>query len=204
MKILIISTPRAGSSSLLKNISKIGKSKSIFEPYMSSDPLSKRTVEKIPFPFTPPEKCVVKMLVNQVPKAYGTDSDFFNFIISIYKDYDKLILLNRRNLKDHFISYVNLRINNNNKTDPQLPWYIENIESKLNNFSMDEITYCRDIIDKISSKLLVPITYYEDLYGVDRKLSLKTIKELELNINSNELNRLSHPKFKLMRNRSII
>ena len=174
MKILIISPPRCGSTSLLRNISKLSDYDMILEPYMSNDPLSSRTKEKIPYPFDVTDNFIVKMITNQLPKKFvytETSNTFFNFITSIYKDYDMVILLSRRNEKEHFESYVNLRIRNKNKDNPFQPWFFEDIENKLSTVLLNEITLYRTIINMISTKLSIPIIYYEDLYGKDRNKS---------------------------------
>jgi len=193
MKILIISPPRCGSTSLLHNISVLTKYQSIFEPYTNG--LTNRVFEN-EYPISLPENCIVKMISYQVPKKYGKPSDFFNFILSIYKEYDKIILLNRKNLQEHFESYVNLRIRNDKNLNVYVPWFKEDIEKKIIQYNIEEFKPYRNIIDEISNELKIPIVYYEDLYGKDRKKSLEIIKSWNLGINDNELNELLHPKFK--------
>ena len=193
MKILIISPPRAGSTSLLDNISVLTKYQSIFEPYNNG--LSNQLFRS-EYPLLLPENCIVKMISYQVPKEYGKPSYFFNFILSIYKEYDKIILLNRKNLQEHFESYVNLRIRNDKNLDVYVPWFKENIEENIIKYNIEDFKPYRNIIDEISNELKIPIVYYEDLYGKDRKKSLEIIKSWNLGINDNELNELLHPKFK--------
>lgn len=209
MKILIISPPRCGSTSLLRNISKLSDYDMILEPYMGNDPLSSRAKEKIPYPFDVPDNFIVKMITNQLPKKFvytETSNTFFNFITSIYKDYDMVILLSRRNEKEHFESYVNLRIRNKNKDNPFQPWFFEDIENKLSTVLLNEITLYRTIINMISTKLSIPIIYYEDLYGKDRNKSLEIIKSWKLGIDNNKLNECLHPKFRYrqLKNKDII
>ena len=209
MKILIISPPRCGSTSLLRNISKLSDYDMILEPYMSNDPLSSRTKEKIPYPFDVPDNFIVKMITNQLPKKFvytETSNTFFNFITSIYKDYDMVILLSRRNEKEHFESYVNLRIRNKNKDNPFQPWFFEDIENKLSTVLLNEITLYRTIINMISTKLSIPMIYYEDLYGDDRNKSLEIIKSWKLDIDNGKLNEILNPKFRYrqLKNKDII
>tara|TARA_B110000977_G_C10792291_1_gene382916 strand:+ start:129 stop:677 length:549 start_codon:yes stop_codon:yes gene_type:complete len=171
----------------------------IFEPYMGNDPLSSRTKEKIPYPFDVPDNFIVKMITNQLPKKFvftETSNTFFNFINSIYKDYDMVILLSRRNEKEHFESYVNLRIRNKNKDNPDHPWFFQDIENKLSTVLLNEITLYRTVINKLSSELSIPMIYYEDLYGDDRNKSLDIIKSWKLDIDNGELNESLHPKFR--------
>ena len=97
MKILIISPPRAGSTSLLNNICLLTNSERIAEPYTNQKELITR--EPYPYPLELSKKCVVKMITFQVPEQYGEPNQFLSFIKSIHKDYDKIILLNRKNLQ---------------------------------------------------------------------------------------------------------
>ena len=195
MKILIISPPRAGSTSLLDSISDLCNYESIFEPYINE--MSQRTTDRKPYPFNVPDNSVVKMISYQVPKNYGKPSNFLDFIVSVYRDYDKVILLNRRNEKEHFESYVNLIIKNKNPIkNSTRPWYYEDITDKLHLFDLNEIIPYRNVIDELSNKLSIPITYYEDLYGNDRLKSLEIIKKWKLDIDNGELNERLNPKFR--------
>ena len=209
MKILIISPPRCGSSSLLRNISKLSDYDMIFEPYMGNDPLSSRAKEKIPYPFDVPDNFIVKMITNQLPKKFvytETSNTFFNFITSIYKDYDMVILLSRRNEKEHFESYVNLRISNKNKDNPFQPWFFEDIENKLSTVDINDIIFYKNQMNMISTKLSIPMIYYEDLYGDDRNKSLEIIKSWKLDIDNGKLNEILNPKFRYrqLKNKDII
>ena len=199
MKILVISPPRCGSTSLLRNISKLADYDMIFEPYMGNDPLTSHIKESIPYPFDVPNNCIVKIITNQLPKKFvftETSNIFFNFIDSIYKDYDKVILLNRRNEKEHFESYVNLSVRFKNNQNPNHPWFFQDIENKLSTVLLNEITLYRTVINKLSSELSIPMIYYEDLYGDDRNKSLEIIKSWKLGIDNNKLNECLHPKFR--------
>ena len=209
MKILIISPPRCGSTSLLRSISKLSDYDMILEPYMGNDPLSSRAKEKIPYPFDVPDNFIVKMITNQLPKKFvytETSNTFFNFITSIYKDYDMVILLSRRNEKEHFESYVNLRIRNKNKDNPFQPWFFEDIENKLSTVDINDIIFYKNQMNMISTKLSIPMIYYEDLYGDDRNKSLEIIKSWKLDIDNGKLNEILNPKFRYrqLKNKDII
>jgi len=197
MKILIISPPRSGSTSLLNNISKLGSYNRIAEPYINPKKLSTRL--PYPHPLELSEKCVVKMLSFQVPKDYGKPNEYVNFIKSIHSYYDKKIILNRKNLKEHFESFINLRVRNAYGLNAHDPWYVDDIEKYKKNFKIENLIEHRSLIDKVSDELKIPIAYYEDLYGKDRIKSLEIIKSWDLDIDSKQLNELLHPKFKLRR-----
>ena len=199
MKILIISPPRTGSTSLLNNICRLTDSKRIAEPY--TNPKELITREPYPYPLELSKKCVVKMISFQVPEQYGNPNEFLNFIKSIYKEYDKVILLNRKNLQEHFESFINLRVRLNKKS-VHAPWYIDDIKEYKKNFDIEKFIPYREIIDKISDELSIPIIYYEDLYGEDREKSFNIINKLDLELDSNLLNEKLHPKFKYRKKES--
>jgi hypothetical protein len=193
MKILIISGPRCGSTSLMDNICLLTNSERIAEPY--TNPKELITREPYPYPLELSKKCVAKMITYQIPEEYGEPNQFLNFIKLIYKDYDKIILLNRKNLQEHFESFINLVVRLNKK-NVHAPWYIDDIEKHKRNFHIEELVPHREMIDKISIELSIPIIYYEDLYGEDREKSFNIISKLDLELDSNLLNEKLHPQNK--------
>ena len=80
MKILIIALPRTGSSTLLKTTSVKYKLKPIFEPFDGTDRVKYNSSMK---------NVVVKTILGQHPQ-----------IENLIKDFDKIILLSRKNLKE--------------------------------------------------------------------------------------------------------
>ena len=85
MRILIISLPRTGSTSLLHKISKEREFRAIFEPFDGSDRfLYDDDMNNV----------VVKTIIHQHEN---------NFELS--KKFDDVILLNRKNFKNHLESY---------------------------------------------------------------------------------------------------
>ena len=133
------------------------------------------------------------MVSNQVPESYRKDFD--SFITFWSKEFDKVILLSRRNLQEHFESYINLR-SRLNKKDVHDSWYIDDIKPFYNRFDIEKFKLKTTAVDIISKKLKIPIIYYEDLYGKDRKKSLKVIESLNLNIDNSKLNDKLNPIFR--------
>lgn len=197
MKILIISPPRAGSTSLLYSLGELLNCNVLFEPYIN--PLSKRTYkEESPYPLVLEDDYIVKMISYQVPKSYGGPEDFVKFILSVYKEYDKVILLGRLHLKEHFESFVNLMLSiNTPKRHSFKPWFINDIANHLDKYDIEVLKDHINVINKLSKELKIPITYYEDLYGLNREKSLEIIKGLSLNIDNVKLNKLLDPSNRL-------
>lgn len=191
MKILIVCPPRCGSTSLLNNLCELTNSKRVAEPYTNPKELLTRKQNEYPLNFN--GNYIVKMVSNQVPESYR--EDFESFITLVYKEYSKVILLSRRNLQEHFESYINLRLRLNKK-DVHDSWYIEDIKPFYNRFDIENFKLKITVIDIISKKLKIPIIYYEDLYGKDRKKSLKIIESLNLNIDNSKLNDKLNPIFR--------
>ena len=197
MKILIIAPPRCGTTSLLINISKLSDYVvTMSHPHLISIPSSSWITEKQLYPFNIINNSVIKIVSYQLSKNDGKLSNLLDFIDSAYRDYDKIILLNRRNEKEHFESYVNLSVRFKNNQNPNHPWFFQDIENKLSTVLLNEITLYRTVINKLSSELSIPMIYYEDLYGDDRNKSLEIIKSWKLGIDNNKLNECLHPKFR--------
>lgn len=149
------------------------------------------------FPLIVPNKSVVKMLTYQVPSIFGTRSDFLKYILSIQDDYDKIILLNRRDKKQHLESWANWMVRYKRNDDTHMIWYSDDIKQELNHVSYDrDLKHHVDVIYKISDILSIPITYYEDLYGIDRELSLSIIRSWNISMRMLDLNKLLNPQNK--------
>ena len=191
MKILIVCPPRCGSTSLLNNLCELTNSKRVAEPY--TNPKELLTRKQNEYPLNLNGNYIVKMVSNQVPESYR--EDFESFITLVYKEYSKVILLSRRNLQEHFESYINLRLRLNKK-DVHDSWYIDDIKPFYNRFDIEKFKLKTTVVDIISKKLKIPIIYYEDLYGKDRKKSLKIIESLNLNIDNSKLNDKLNPIFR--------
>ena len=190
MKILIISPPRCGSTSLLNCICDVSGYNTINEPYYIEK------TEQV-YPLEIPTNSVVKMLSNQVPTQFGTSDDFIKYILSIKSDYDRIILLNRRNKKQHLESWANWVVRYKRNDDTHMIWYADDIKKELTNVSYDrDLKYHVNRIYDIFNILSIPITFYEDLFGDDRQLSLNIIKQWDLGIDVLQLNELLNPRNK--------
>jgi len=205
MKLLILGLPRTGTSNLLYKISEQGFAK-ISEPY--NIPLHKN---KYPWPLrwdSYKTDIVVKHLVfsnsnsQQLPlPKYTKDKEFS--ITLFAKEFDKIILLDRRDYKIHLESYINLHYKMKyNKESLHLKYNYKEIPSEyINNFLQKnkqiDLIESKELIKELSTILNIPITWYEDLYGEDRIKSLKIIQEWGIpNIDSNLLNENLDPRFR--------
>jgi len=90
-------------------------------------------------------------------------------------------------------------------------WEFSNIPKEyVNQFILDNkhklIYDFKTKIQTLSTLLSIPITYYEDLYGEDRELSLNIIKSWKLDIDEERLNDTLNPlnRYRLFQKKSII
>ena len=149
MKVLIISSIRCGGFSLVKQLSERYNLKLYHEPTNTDD-----------IDFT---KDVIVKLLTYTPYEYDVGR-----IINHSKNYDTIILLNRRDKEDHLISVWELY---HNKRDMREQYTHDNgIMENKEYYSewIDKQTAC---INELSKALTIPITYYEDLYYGDVDLN---------------------------------
>ena len=206
MKVLILALPRTGTSTLLYRIADQGFEK-ISEPY--NRPLHKN---KYPWPLrwdSYKTDIAVKHLlfsdnsnIQQLPlPKYTKDKEFS--ITLFAKEFDKIILLDRRDYKIHLESYINLHYKMDyDKKSVHLKYKYEEIPSEyINNFLQKkkqvDLIESKQLLKELSTILNIPITWYEDLYGEDRLKSLEIIQEWAIpNIDSNLLNERLDPQFR--------
>jgi hypothetical protein len=148
MRILILSLPRCGSTSLLYKIAKKENLRPVFEPFDGSGrQLYRDDMDNI----------VVKTVIIQ-----RTDNEEFT------KKFDKVILLSRKNLKEHIESYAyywyELEKNNYKSHDPYV--YIPPPQSVLET-SKELLVKWNSELEEISKNINTPITYYEDIYDTN-------------------------------------
>jgi len=197
MKILIIGTSRSGTTSLRRAF-KDQDYHTIGEPFnelVTGDreyPLHELSQYK---------NLCVKTLCDQIPK--NLDINFLDFITLFSKEFNKIILLDRKNFIEHHKSFVHMHWRLSRNESVHQSWEQSLIPEK---FEKNHNYHCRhkhldlqkEQIGEISDILNIPITWYEDLYGNDRETSLEIINNWNIDdINSVELNKYLDPKFKL-------
>jgi hypothetical protein len=152
MRILIISLPRTGSTSLLHSIANSKKLKPLFEPF---DGTNRVTYED------EMSNIVLKTIVD-VQRPENCD-DYLNWIIKFSKSFDEIILLSRKDLKacaeSHAYSVHN-RKNGFTSTDSYL-WE----PTPVDELCYNNIIKWNSVLNTLSNVFNIPITYYEDLYN---------------------------------------
>ena len=141
MSILILSTVRSGSSRLLQAISRSYNQEGIFEP---TTPAYRANFN--------PKKDIVKIIIQTLP---------IEDLLELIGKFDKVVLLDRRDITAQCQSYLNLWKNLDGKYDTK---YIstdftddemKETEIKFNNWKKQ--------LNKISTLTGLPIYYLEDL-----------------------------------------
>jgi hypothetical protein len=169
MKILILGTPRSGSTSLVRLINShinLPNYKMVIEPFNNSLYFDgNNTIETL----LQYENILVKNLFlvgnDEYPKeSFDNVYDYFNWC---YSYFDKIIILDR---KDKVAQSESFAINETMFREKGIGWHTQ----KIYDLSKVEISYIRNMIDtytksseileKISHEKSYPIFYYEDIF----------------------------------------
>ena len=189
MKILIIGTHRSGSSNLMMALAKIYDLKYIPEPWNKQlNKSTNRTQNNFDYPNIVDNYGVVKSLALQYPDSFNSACDFYS---DCKKHFEHIIILGRENriaLAESKAQAVS--------TDLWSSTYSISKNHSLN-LDMDNVNIECDEIIKISSKLRIPITWYEDLYSGDMSVINHVVSKWSLGIETNIISRYLNPKDKL-------
>jgi len=179
MKILIISSPRSGSSSLLNAIYKsIDKCKGFAEPFNKvreegfGDPISeysldysKLVVKILSWDLLPFENFDEKNLIFQNSILHADDINFITPILNYSKNFNKIILLSRKSQMQAAKSLLSSILNNSFHTKYN---YSSSLDPKLMERSLQIIKNNNSIIEVLGKYLKLPINYYENIYNKDK------------------------------------
>ena len=200
MKILILGLGRSGTTSLMRGLNEgISNSLCLFEIFNpnSNDYLQHNYVNYTNFLNNNTQPLIEKNLLSDIIyHIYNIDifkslnfnqlvqlqPNIFSFIINFYinhsKYFDKIILMSRKNLKESAQSWVNSEyyqdFHNPYKYNPNL-----DIKDKLY-----QLEFYQKVLESISLKLDIPITYYEDIYTGDKQDAYIFIKNNQIQINN--------------------
>ena len=205
MKVLILGISRSGTNSLRNAFYNQGYH-TIGEPFNQGLKDDRDYLYPLK-DFNIQEKVCVKCLCNQVPiniKENGLDFNK-NFI----KDFDSVIFLDRKDINEHKESFLHLEWRILNKqpvnqkwTSRVIPdWFRSDFEK---NDMYNNLFNQKEELKELSIITNIPITYYEDLYGLDRKKSLEIIKSWGINLDFDKFNKDLDPKHKLRQYRESI
>lgn len=180
MKILILGTPRSGSTSLVKLIDShinLPNYKMVIEPFNKSLYFNgKHTIESL----LEYENILVKNLFLIGNDEYAENSfiDVYEYFNWCYSYFDKIVILDR---KDKIAQSESFVINETMWRERGVDWHtqkiynIETIEPMYLKTMVDRYTESSQILYNISKEENLPLFYYEDIF---LEKSRKHIEEL--------------------------
>ncbi len=172
MKILIISLPRTGSTSLLYRMADEYKVRPIFEPF--HDGTNAYYNGETVWVYDKNENnIIVKTIIHHHPNN-----------LELVKEFNMIILLSRRNLKEcaesnaYYFKHIQNGQNNGFRSDS--PYFYENISKRELDISIDFTIKWDNELKKLSELLNIPVTYYEDIFDVNSKDRLRKNKNKDV------------------------
>ena len=158
MRILIISLPRTGSSSLLKKIAKDKNLKPLFEPFDGSNRVTYNDNE---------DNIVVKTIISHHSNN-----------LELLKKFDDVILLTRRNVEECIESHsYQTYYSKTKKYNSNNPYVYEEVPSNVFEECRKDIIKWNIELEELSTITGIPITYYEDLFNPNGENRLRINKK---------------------------
>jgi hypothetical protein len=143
MKILIISLPRTGSTSLLYKIAKERNLKPFFEPFDGTN----RVI------YNNEDNSVVKTIICHYKNN-----------LELIGKFDEVILLNRRNLKELIESHSYQTYFSKTGYNSNNPYVYKQPPQEIINLCTSDILNWNEEIKYLSEITKIPIIYYEDIF----------------------------------------
>ena len=169
MKILLLGTPRSGSTSLVRLIDShidLPNYKMVIEPFNKSlYSNEKHTIESL----LEYKNILVKNLFLIGNDEYAENSfiDVYEYFNWCYSYFDKIIILDR---KDKIAQSESFAINETLMREKGVDWHtpkiydLDSIDKSYLETMIDRYTKSSEILHTISSKQKFPIFYYEDIF----------------------------------------
>jgi len=196
MKILILGTPRSGSTSLVKFIDSLislPNYKMIIEPFNKFSPIHIKDNDNISY-LTKFDNVLVKSLFLIGVDEYPTKSfnNIFEYFEWCCRYFDKIIILDRKDKLAQSESFV---INETISRKKNISWHspklydLDKIEKSYLNHMIDRYMESSKILKKISISNNFPIFYYEDIF-LDHNMDIinNLLKYLEIESNTENYN----------------
>ena len=169
MKILILGTPRSGSTSLVKFIDshiKLSNYKMVIEPFNNSLYFKGDSNIETLLQY---ENILVKNLFLLGHEEYPTKSfnNIYEYLKWCYSYFDKIIILDR---KDKLAQSESFAVNETSMREEGIDWHtpkiydVEKIESSYIKTMIDRYIESGEILKNISDTNNFPIFYYEDIF----------------------------------------
>lgn len=167
MRILILSLPRTGSTSLLKKISLEKNLTPIFEPFAPNN----NKIENFKTKYNGEDNVIVKTLVTDAPNK---ELNKIDWIVNFASEFDEVILLTRKDLIECAKSWsylIHQRENGKNNFNAYSEYYWEptpNYDEVKN-----QIIKWDEELKEIGEKLNLNLTFYEDIFDLNSEDRLR-------------------------------
>lgn len=151
------------------------------------------------FPKILPEKCVVKSIIDQIPRG---NTDVLDFYTNFVNEFDKVILLSRKNKQQVYESILHRVTYFANKN-----WHTPYVYEELpeNSIVREWVERQSNLLESLSKILNIPINWYENIYSGNKELVELEIKEWKIDsINYENSKEYLNPKNKHRRERKLI
>jgi hypothetical protein len=147
MRVLIISLPRTGSTSLLYKLASEKGLKPLFEPFDGSNRVK----------YNGESNVIVKTIISHHSNN-----------LELSKEFDEVILLSRKNLLDcaesHAYQTYFSKVKNYNSNNP---YYYEDVIDSVFKVCYDDIIKWNIELGELSKQINIPISYYEDIFDIN-------------------------------------
>lgn len=196
MKILIISSPRAGSSALTEALGKLFNLKRYHEPF------NKHWGTHYKKDYNFGKNCIVKVMSYE--KEMDTTKTSVEFLSDFSNEFDHTILLDRIDYQKQLESYSFMR-QKRYDGDWQAPYVFDNGVDLLREDYY--LTLQKENIKLISKKIKSEILFYENIYSNNHEKILQEFKKVNISLPDNILDTMLNTKYKLRKesiNESII
>jgi hypothetical protein len=152
---LIVALPRSGSTNLLFSISRRNKLKGLFEPFHKSPNIYSHYYKNT----------VCKMIIYRLEMEK---------LINFSKNFEKVVLLSRRDIVAASESFVAMRLDNNSNS--LTVWNeVSDFNKKHIPYYTNKMTDWSNSLEDLSKRIGINIDYYEDVYS-NKSLQDKDIK----------------------------
>lgn len=162
--ILIIASPRSGSTNLMKSIGSAYNKKTRFE----YDIIKK-------YPYYNPNEDVVKFIPIWHSHLQNNYEILYDTLLTHSREFNTIILLDRKNKKEQANSYYVLQQHYTGRIN--VKWRDEEIDTSSESYEFYEkyLNIFPELFSRLSKDLNIPIDYYEDVYK-HKSLTNKNIK----------------------------
>lgn len=157
MKILMLYSPRSGTNSICDYFLKQNPNYTYFNQPWSPYQEKEKTLKKAKY-----AECLQydNVLIKSTITTFEKLKISYNTILS---DFDKIILMSRKNKKEQAISYIMAEYNKNFLSKDRRKYFIESITETEIESTMSYLNKCDTIFEKLGS-IGCKQFYYEDLY----------------------------------------